>query len=363
MKTWALILLWIFTLPTLAFAQNPPPPTKTIIVGTIERPPMMMRKTSGEIGGFAIDLWTEIAKRNDQQFEFKEFDLFGDMIEATKQGRVDLSIANITITSKREREMDYSQPIYDSGLQIILSADTQSKDGFSFLRVIWASGILWMFVGAFILLLIIAHIVWALEQNIEDRRHDYFRDDYLGGVWDAFWWAFIIMTMGGFENEVPHKKISRVIAMFWILVSLFFVSTLTAKITTALTVDQLSTGISSVKDLYGKRVGVINSASTFKFLDNLAISTTTFDQYDELYEALVTGEIDAIVGDEPIVRYYTLQKGRGRVILAGHLFKPEKYGALFPINSDLKENFDRTLIEIQEDGTYQKIYNKYFSTN
>ena len=361
MKTWALILLWIFTLPTLAFAQNLPPPTKTIIVGTIERPPMMMKKASGEIGGFAVDLWAEIAKRTGQEFEFKEFDLFGDMVTTTQSGGVDLSIANITITSKRELDMDYSQPIYDSGLQIILSANRQKKSALSFVKVIWMSGILWMFFGAFVLLLLIAHVVWFFERGIEDTRHDYFRDSYLGGIWDAFWWAFIIMTMGGFENEVPHKKSSRFLAMFWILVSLFFVSTLTAKITTALTIDQLSTDISSVKDLSGKRVGVMDSPTVINYLDKLGISTEIFGHYDELYAALIAGELDAAVGDEPIIRYFALQKGRGRVILAGHLFKPEKYGALFPKGSDLKESFDRALIEIQEDGTYKTLYNKYFS--
>ncbi|HIP21960.1 MAG TPA: transporter substrate-binding domain-containing protein [Candidatus Pacebacteria bacterium] len=36
-----------------------------------------------------------------------------------EEGEVDMSIANITITSDREVRMDFSQPIFDSGLQII----------------------------------------------------------------------------------------------------------------------------------------------------------------------------------------------------------------------------------------------------
>ena len=357
-----LIFLWLCFVPMASYAQstNSQISNEPIIVGTIERPPMMMTAASGEPVGFAIDLWAEVAARTGQVYEFQTFDVFGDMIAATQASNVDLSIANITITSAREQVMEYSQPIYDSGLQIILPASGQKKSRLSFVKVIWMSGILWMLLGAFCLLLIIAHIVWLFERNIEDARHDYFRDDYFGGVWDAFWWAFIIMTMGGFENEVPHKKFSRFLAMFWILISLFFVSTLTAKITTALTIDQLSTGVSSVKDLSGKRVGVMKSPVVSAYLDSFGISTTSFTQYDDLYAALLNGDLDAAVGDEPIVRYYTLNKGKGRVVLAGHLFKPEKYGALFPKNSELKEIFDRALIEIQEDGTYQKIYDKYF---
>ena len=120
----------------------------------------------------------------------------------------------------------------------------------------------------FLILLVIAHIVWFFERGVEDARHDYFRDDYIGGVWDSFWWAFIIMTMGGFENEVPYKRSSRVLAIFWIIVSLFFISTLTAKITTALTVAELQTGIENYKDLSGKQIVVTEGSSHQKFLQS-----------------------------------------------------------------------------------------------
>ena len=364
MKKLGILFICLLLLPVFALAQTPPPTDSAapkILVGTIERPPMMMKDKEGRVSGFAIDLWEEIARRTNQSYEYKEFDLFGGMVTTTEAGGVDLSLANITITSAREEIMEYSQPIYDSGLQILLPARKQKASALSFFRVIWMSGILWLLAGAFVLLLIIAHILWYFERNVTEARHDYFRDDYFGGVFDAFWWAFIIMTMGGFENEVPHKKLSRFLAMFWILVSLFFVSTLTAKITTALTVNELSTGVSSVKDLSGKRVGTMTSPVVTAYLDKFGVSATQYKQYDELYAALIAGEIDAAVGDEPIIRYYALNSGRGRVVLAGHLFKPEKYGILYPKGSPRKEEFDQVLIAIQEDGTFAKLYDKYFA--
>lgn len=202
--------------------------------------------------------------------------------------------------------------------------------------------------------------MWFFERGVVNKRHDYFRDGYLEGIWDAFWWAFIVMTMGGFENEVPHKKISRLFAMIWIVASLFFISTLTAKITTALTVSELSNGIESVNDLIGKKIGIMAGPTTRDYLQQYNITPMEYDEKSEIYQDLKQGKIEAIVGDAPILQYYAIYEKSGKVKLAGGLFKPENYGAIFPEGSALKETFDQNLIEMQEDGTYKQIYEKYF---
>ena len=44
--------------------------------------------------------------------------------------RVDGAIANITITAERERAMDFSQPIFGSGIQILLPKEAALGDQF-----------------------------------------------------------------------------------------------------------------------------------------------------------------------------------------------------------------------------------------
>lgn len=345
--------LFSFFLTHTAFAQD-----SILKIGTIERPPFMIKDSAGNLGGFSIDLWKEIALRSKIESEFVEFTKFSEMTAATQSGKIAASIANISITSKRERIMDYSQPIYDSGLQILTRNE---KGNLSYFTIIWESGILKFVLFALFVLLLIAHILWFFERNVVDARHDYFRDDYIGGIWDAFWWAFIVMTMGGFENEVPHKAVSRVLAMFWIVASLFFISTLTAKITTALTVSELQTNINSVQDLKNKRVGISKGPTARNYLTKEGISITKeYAELSELLHDLENGKLDAVVQDAPILRYYATHEGKGKVILAGEMFKAEKYGILFPQASPLREKINQALIETFEDGTYRRIQEKYF---
>lgn len=345
---------------SLAKAQQPISITQeNVLIGTIERPPLVIKKDDGTLSGFSIELWELIATDLGIKTSFQEFDVFSDMINAVEQGNVDAAIANISITLEREQLMDFTQPIYESGLQVVTRAENENPN---FLKIIWDSGII-IFLGIAIgVLLIIAHILWFFERDVPDSRHDYFRDTYLQGVWDAFWWAFIIMTMGGFEKEVPHKVISRIIAMTWIVSSLFFISTLTAKITTALTVSELQSGIQSYKDLTNRKVGIPESPVVRDFLTDQGISFTEFTTLSTLKSALEQGEVDAIVHDAPIMQYYVTQDTQGILRLVGEVFHPDAYSILLPDGAALKESIDQTLIKFKQDGTYEELRNKYFGT-
>ncbi len=345
----SLLVLMIGMLPASVFGND------NLVVGTIERPPFMFY-TDGQPSGFSVELWEQIAREIPVTYRWQPHQRFSDMVDETVAGRNNLAIANISITAEREKIADFSQPIFQSGMAIAVKSGGRR----SFISLFWDSGILLFIAGAFVVLLIIAHILWFFERNVVDARHDYFRDSYLGGVWDAFWWAFVIMTMGGFENEVPHKKFSRFLAMIWILISLFFISTLTAKITTALTVAELQTGIESYRDLSGKRVGVTIGSSHQKFLSSHGISPRGYESLEQLYEDLNKGKLDAIVADFPILSYYANHDGAGWLKIAGEPFNLESFGILLPEDSSLVEEIDVALLKIRENGSYEKLLNRYF---
>jgi polar amino acid transport system substrate-binding protein len=48
---------------------------------------------------------------------------------------LDAAIANVSITAERERLMDFSQPIFDSGVQVMMRADDSA--GLSMLKALF----------------------------------------------------------------------------------------------------------------------------------------------------------------------------------------------------------------------------------
>ena len=320
---------------------------------TIERQPFVIKKENGAITGFSIELWHEIAQRNGYKYQVQLEDQFPVMLDKVANNQADLAIANISITSEREEVMDFSQPIYDSGLQILLS---EKATGFSVWKMIWKSGIISLFFYAFVILLIVAHLMWFFERG----GHHYFRKEYVGGIWDAFWWAFIIVTMGGFERERPERVMGRVFAVMWIVAGLFFISYFTAKITTFLTVNELTSGISSYKDLSDKKIGIATGTTMSAFADKKDIKYTPYSDFQLVLKDLEKGKIDATIGEAATSQYHATHKGKDKVMTTGEVFAPDKLGIAYPSDSALQEEVDRTLLKIKEDGTYEALLEKYF---
>jgi polar amino acid transport system substrate-binding protein len=325
-------------------------------VGTIERPPFSTLDSNGEWQGFSIELLRAIGEKNNLEFDFKEETVFADMLKHVENGTNEMAAANISVTSSREAVMDFSQPIYVTGLQILTASEYQK---INYIKIIWESGILLFLGGALLILLIVAHLMWFFERG-EDAKHDYFRDEYFGGIWDAFWWAFVICTMGGFEKERPEHLIGRVIAVFWILLSLFFISTLTAKIASALTVAELNTGISHYEDLRGKKIGAPKGTTISEFLDKQNINYVEYDDFSETLADLENKKLDAIVGDAAVSRFYAQTDGRNKVAIAGEVFSTSNIAFVFNENSPHFELINGSLITMQEDGSFAEIAEKYF---
>lgn len=357
MKPFRPILPFIFGLFICLSATYIAKAEPILKVSTIERQPFIFYKKDGTITGFSAELWVEIANRNQWEFEWQKEASFPKLIETIKDANSDVAIANISITSAREQMFNFSHPFYDSGMQIIVP---DQQGGTSIINIIWQSGAL-QFIGlAILVLLLIAHLLWFFERKTPNDRHDYFRDDYLGGVWDAFWWAFVIMTMGGFEKEVPASIFSRALAMFWIVASLFFVSTLTAKITSSLTVAQLTSDINGYQDLIGKRVGVGKDSVMSQFLDRKNIAYRRYEDFYDALDAVENGNLDATIGDAPIAKYYVAHQGANKVMLAGTVFQADKLGIAVPTHSLLLERINIALLKIKEDGTYERLQTKWF---
>lgn len=82
----------------------------------------MLDQETGEMVGFDMDIIREVADRAGFEFELNTMD-FNGIIPAVQTGTVNIAIAGITITEERAQVVDFSDPYYDSGLQILVGAN------------------------------------------------------------------------------------------------------------------------------------------------------------------------------------------------------------------------------------------------
>lgn len=78
-----------------------------------------MRTGNGDLTGFSIELWNDIAKRLGWSTEYVDVGSVGGQLSAVASGQADVAIGGISLTADRERSFDFSHPTLDAGLQII----------------------------------------------------------------------------------------------------------------------------------------------------------------------------------------------------------------------------------------------------
>ena len=328
---------------------------QTLTVTTVTRPPFSYVEDGAQTG-FSMDLLAALAESLDWDYEINRVESFGDMLDAVQQGDADLAIANISITASRETMMDFSQPIFEAGLQIMIPSDAARRP--SLLQAL-LSRELFIAIGlAFAILLGGGMLMWGFER----RAQPYF-DRKLNEAWfPSFWWALNLVVNGGFEERMPRTPFGRLLGVVLVVSSLFIVSVFTARITSVMTVDAITGSVNSVNDLYGKEVGTITGSTAANFLNRREIEFTGYPGLREMLTAFEDDTLNAIVFDAPILSYYATHEGRRIATMTGGVFLRENYGIAFPTGSPLVEDVNQALLALREDGTYDQIYRDWFGS-
>ena len=327
----------------------------TLRVATRVVPPFVTRQ-GAKYDGFSIELWKALSEEMGVETQFIKSGTVPDLLNAVRGGKADIGIAAISITSEREKVLDFSQPMFDAGLQILVR-DSNSGDGApSLLSILFSKTMLQTLGIVALMILIPAHLLWLFERNhdegiIEDKR-------YFPGIFKAFWWA--AGTLGAQADEMPRSIWGRVIAIFWMFTGIAFVAYFTATVTASMTVQQLQGEINGPDDLNGKRVATVSGSTSEKFLRERGVKVQGFAQFDGAAQALEENQAQAVVFDAPVLLYYAAGKGKNKVHVVGPIFRRENYGIAFPTGSPWRRRVNYALLKLKEEGAYDTIYNKWF---
>jgi polar amino acid transport system substrate-binding protein len=331
-------------------------PAKQLHVATREIPPFVY-KENNRLTGFSIDLWDAIAQELRIGSTYAEHATVPELLDSVKTGKADLGISAISITAERSNEVDFSQPMFDAGLQIMVRDQPGGGSVGETLRLMWSSAVL-PFVGLTLLFILVpAHFIWWSE-----RRHPHGMIEhhtYFPGIFEACWWA--ASTLATQADQMPRSAFGRAIAVMWMFASVLFVAYFTASVTSSLTVQQLQGDIKGPEDLPGKQVATTTGSTSALYLRERNIAVTEFPRIEQAYDALLKGQADAVVFDSPVLLYYSAHQGKGKVALVGEIFRKESYGIVFPENSPYRLHVNNALLKLKENGGYQRIYDKYFS--
>lgn len=121
--------------------------------------------------------------------------------------------------------------------------------------------------------------------------------------------------------------------------------------------------IASIDDLSGTKVGVQQGTTGKTYTEDNApedAEVVSFPSDGEMYQSIQAGGVDALLQDLPVNIEHT--KG-GEFKIVEEYETDEQYGfAVKQDNTELRDAVNEQLQALRDDGTYDEIYDKYFST-
>ena len=343
---------------TMPAAASSPLQELPLRIATKPIPPFVIEDKNGDLSGFSIDLWRAIAAQLGRPYAWERVNTVKDQLAAVEGGQADAAIAAITITEEREQHVDFSFPYFESGLGILTPAKSETPV-LDVLALAFSPALLRLLAFVLALLIIVGHLVWLFE-----RKHNpEFPQDYVHGIWAGMWYAGVTVTTVGYGDKTPRSIPGRLIGLVWMFAGLFVIANFTAGVTAQLAVRELRGAINGPQDLPGKQALAVEGTTGSAWLTSQGVPHRTVKSIDDAYSELAAGRADAIVYDYPVLLYYSLNDGEHKTQMAGGPFDLENYGIAVSTGGALREDINRAILKLHENGVYQEVYTRWFGAD
>ncbi|XP_015125944.1 glutamate receptor 1 isoform X1 [Diachasma alloeum] len=408
-------------LPTQEIEKN-----KTYIVTTILEEPFMMLKKP-EVGkildgndrfeGYCKDLADLIAQQLGIKYELKPVDdgKYGSenpdvpggwdgMVGELIRREADLAIASMTITSERERVIDFTKPFMSLGISIMIKKPIKQKPGvFSFLnplsKEIWVC-VIFSYIGVSIVLFIVSRFSpyeWRVIQlngggdpsmvgrGDPSLQHPHSQQGSLHApapcmandfsMLNSMWFSLGAFMQQGCDIS-PRSMSGRIVGCVWWFFTLIIISSYTANLAAFLTVERMVTPINSAEDLASQtevQYGTLHHGSTWDFFRKSQISLYSkmwefmnsrkhvfVDTYDEGIKKVRQSKGKYALLIESPKNDYINERVPCDTMKVGRNLDSKGFGIATPVGSPLKDKINLSVLTLKESGELTKLVNRWW---
>ncbi|XP_068232916.1 glutamate receptor 1-like isoform X2 [Palaemon carinicauda] len=369
---------------------------KSFIVTTILEKPFMMIKNDKSFSGndrfegYAKDLADLISQYLNINYTLKlvKDNTYGALDSSVDGGwngmvgelvrkEADLAIAPLTITSSRERVIDFTKPFMTLGISIMIKKPMKQKPGvFSFMSPL--SEEIWMcvvcaYVGVSIVLFLVSRFSPYEWKVMESFNKTYITNDFT--MCNSLWFTLAAFMHQGVDL-CPRSVSGRIAGSVWWFFTLILISSYTANLAAFLTVERLVTPIKSADDLAGQtqvEYGTRDGGSSKEFFQRSKISV-----YNRMWEFMsARPDVFTSTYEEGIERVRS-SKGKYAFLLEsvkndyineqlpcdtmkiGQDLNSNGYGVATPMGSPLRERLNLAILSLKENGDLARIKNKWW---
>jgi ABC-type amino acid transport substrate-binding protein len=343
---YAALALFLFTTSLLASQQN-------LRVGIAGQPPFINLESVPS--GAAVDIWEKIAAENDWSFDYTRFDTIKNGLKAIADGSVDVLVGDTPINKENLAQVEFSQPFFHSGLQILI-ADNQRT-----VRARLANDVKDLLKLEIFWIILACIVVLSTTVYLFERKHNPdFPAGRREGLAEAFYYVVTLALTGKTAYKGFPGVLGRLVLIIWILLGIISVAYVTSSITSAMTVEKLSNAIENLRDLNNKTIAVISDSPAEDYIKKVGIDEYPAKDIQDAVRALLAKQADAVVADAAVLQSFDFNNPRLPLRVVGRIFQVENYGFAMPIGSPLRMPLNRQLVKMQESKETHTILAGYF---
>jgi polar amino acid transport system substrate-binding protein len=346
---------WLATSIACAFGAELPQ-IAALRIAVYDVPPYGYVNPDGSISGISVDLWRRVAERLERQFKLIPVSEMESILSGLEQGHFDAAIGAITITSEREKRVDFSYPAHRSGVAVALRRE---KGPLSALKsyAAAASELSPLIVSSLAMLVLVGIAMWFIE-----RRHPSAQGSESSVVTlrDGLYWAVVTMTTVGYGDKTPKSPIGRVIAASWMLASLVWVSLLSTSLVSRLTAERVESRDAIAIDLTRIKLAAVVQSSGAEYLDEHHLQYTKFKNLPDALDSLAGGKSDAVVNSVGALQYLISKRYASVEEIPQGLLAPAYMAIALPEHSPFKRPINEALVKITSDPEWRVLEERFF---
>ena len=323
---------------------------QTLTVAIHEYAPCVI-KDGKNYKGLDIDIWEEIARQLKLPRDSYRYKIlpFSELLTDVAQGNSDLAMAGITITHEREKLVDFSHHYLNSDLKILINSENQSLTIFKEFILRMLRPLLYLI----IFVIICGHLLWGAERGM-----DAVNDKYFPGIFEGMWLTITTMTTVGYGDFAPKRWSGRLTSSLIMVVGISFYGWAIANMTDILEQKSSLTSL-TLKDLNKSNVFTKSHSTSEIFLTSKGINYSGYDNIEEAINKIFTGKNNAVVFDEAALKHFIRESKNPHLQLLEENLDKQYYGIALQKNSSLRKKINIILLKMKEDGTLDKIKQKW----
>lgn len=331
-------------------------------VGVVDGAPPCSDREGGDWRGLAVELWSRISTRERLPYVLSEWPSVQAMLEASRNGDLDVAVGCINVSPERLQRYRFSLPFQEDGLAVMV-LQSRLDLGRSFLLALFTPTLLQLLGGYLAAIALLALLIWRLEHYGQQPQ------TLSRGRTRSFTAVFQMLATGPGSNTLVATSRGQGIVLLAYLVRIVSASLLVGYLTVNVARQAQglpSSRLRSVADLRGLRVGVRDGTVSEALLQELnaggtppKVAIVPLPSLRSGIDQLVSRRVDALLSDNLQLRYALIHAPLqgARPILALQGIRPESQAfVLSPsLPAATAERIDRAISALKRNGVVSEL--------